>query len=96
MHKLDARYSLIEGIEVAHITIRGLDDDVISKLQVRAAERRWSMAEEVRKILHDAVADMPDTPQNLLDWTRECFAPFGDVELELPERGPMRDPPDFS
>ena len=35
-------------------------------------------------------------PQDLAKFTRECFAPLGGVELELPPRGPMREPPDFS
>ena len=54
------------------------------------------MEEEVRVILRDAVAEVSATPRNLLELTRECFAPFGDVKLEIPHRGPMREPPDFS
>lgn len=81
---------------MANITIRNLDDDVRTKLRVRAAERNRSMEEEVRVILRDAVADVRTSPQSLLELTRECFAPFGDVILEFPERGPMREPPDFS
>lgn len=81
---------------MAKITIRNLDDDVRTKLRIRAAERNRSMEEEVRIILRDAVADIPIASQCLLELTRECFAPFGDVILELPERSSMREPPDFA
>lgn len=81
---------------MADITIRNLDPDIRTKLQLRARAHDRSMEEEVRSILRDAVAEDPKTRCNLLEMTRECFAQFGDVELDLPERGPMRDPPDFS
>ena len=35
-------------------------------------------------------------PQDLAAFTQACFAPVGGVELELPPRGPMREPPDFA
>jgi len=54
------------------------------------------MAEEVRVILHNAVNDKQAAPRNLAEFTRECFAPLGGVELELPPCGYMREPPDFS
>ena len=81
---------------MASITIRNLDDDVKTRLRVRAAEHHRSMEEEVRIILRDAVNGGRTGPQNLAKFTRECFAPLGGVELELPPRGPMREPPDFS
>ena len=81
---------------MASITIRNLDDDVRTRLRVRAAEHNRSMEEEVRVILRDAVSDGRSGPRNLAAFTRRCFAPLGGVELELPPRGPMREPPDFS
>ncbi len=81
---------------MASITIRNLDDDVRTRLRVRAAEHSRSMEEEVRIILREAVTDRPSVPRDLVDFTRECFAPLGGVELELPPRGPMREPPKFS
>ena len=81
---------------MASITIRNLDDDVKTRLRVRAAEHHRSMEEEVRIILRDAVTDRRVGPRNLATFTRECFASLGGVELELPPRGPMRGPPDFS
>ena len=79
---------------MASITIRNLDDDVKRCLRVRAAENGRSMEEEARMILRDAVAD-PAPPKNLGRAIHARFAALGGVELELPERGPMRPPPDF-
>ena len=81
---------------MASITIRNLDDEVKTRLRVRAAEHHRSMEEEVRIILRDAVSGGRGGPRDLAKFTRECFASLGGVELELPPRGPMREPPDFS
>ncbi|MYD96258.1 MAG: plasmid stabilization protein [Gammaproteobacteria bacterium] len=82
---------------MASITIRNLDDDVKTRIRVRAAEHHRSMEEEVRIILRDAVNRDRTGLRNLAAFTRECFAPLGGVELELPPRsGPMREPPDFT
>ena len=54
------------------------------------------MEEEVRIILRDAVTDGRAGPRHLAKFTRDCFAPLGGVELELPTRVTMREPPDFS
>ena len=79
---------------MASITIRKLDDDVKTRLCVRAAQNGRSMEEEARQILREAVGPEPE-PENLASFIRECFALLGGVELELPPREPMRDPPRF-
>ena len=81
---------------MASITIRNLDDDVKTRLRVRAAEHHRSMEEEARIILREAVTDRRAGLRNLATFTRQCFASLGGVELELPPRGSMREPPDFS
>ena len=81
---------------MASITIRNLDDCVKARLCVQAAEPHRSMEEEARIILRDAVNDRRAAPRDLTKFTRECFAPLGGVELELPARVVMREPPDFS
>ena len=80
---------------MASITIRNLDDDVKTRLRVRSSANGRSMEEEARVILREAVGREPE-PENLARFIHECFAPYGGVELELPPREPMRDPPDFS
>ena len=79
---------------MASITVRNLDGEVKSRLRTRAAEHGRSMEKEVRVILRQAV-DLEPEPENLASFIRECFAPFGGAELELPPREPMREPPDF-
>ena len=67
-----------------------------TRLRVRAAERGRSMEEEARLILRDAVDAGEAAPRDLAAFTRECFAPLGGVELDIPPGGAMREPPDFS
>ncbi|MDE0190202.1 MAG: plasmid stabilization protein [Gammaproteobacteria bacterium] len=78
---------------MASITIRNLEDDVKTRLRVRAAEHQRSMEEEVRIILRDAVNGGRAGPRDLAKFTRECFASIGGVDLELPRRSPMRELP---
>ena len=54
------------------------------------------MEEEARIILRDAVNDGRAAPRDLAKLTGQCFAPLGSVDLELPTRAAMRNPPDFS
>lgn len=42
---------------MAQFTVRNLEDDVKTRLKRRAARRGWSMEEEVRQILRNAVKD---------------------------------------
>ena len=79
---------------MASITIRNLDDAVKTRLRVRAAANGHSMEEEARIILREAV-ERRTGPQDLAHAIRTRFAPLGGVELELPAREPMRDPPGF-
>lgn len=77
---------------MASITIRNLDDEVKTRLRVRAASHGRSMEEEARLILRDAV-ESQEGPTNLAATIQERFAPLGGVELDLPPRQPLREPP---
>lgn len=79
---------------MASITIRNLDDEVKTLLRVRAAEHHRSMEEEVRLILRDAMGRKPSS-RNLAEITQAYFGPENGVDLELPPRGPGREPPSF-
>jgi plasmid stability protein len=79
---------------MASITIRNFDDGLKRKLRLRAAHRNRSMEDEARDILRTALAEEPDT-KHLVDALRELAESFGGIELELPPRGPVREPPDF-
>ena len=80
---------------MASITIRHLDDEVKTRLRIRAAANGRSMEEEVRIILREAVGRKAE-PENLASFIRKCFEPFGGVDLDLPPREPAREPPHFS
>lgn len=77
---------------MAGLTIRNLDEEVKRRLRVRAAEHGRSMEEEAREILRGAVG-APRPGRNLAAAIRARVAAFGGVELEIPPREPMRDPP---
>ena len=80
---------------MASITIRHLDDEVKTRLQVRASANGRSMEQEAPIILREAVGWEAE-PENLASFIRECFEPIGGVELELPPREPVREPPEGS
>lgn len=78
---------------MASITIRNLDEQTKARLRVRAAHRKRSMEDEARNILRAALAEESATPRDLADAIRRRFRPLGGVELRLPGREPMREPP---
>ena len=81
---------------MASITIRNLDDGVKTRLRMQAAGNGRSMEEEARLILAEAVDREPSLAKGLGTAIHELFKPLGGVELELPPREPMREPPKFS
>ena len=83
---------------MASITVRHLDDGLKRQLRIRAAENGRSMEQEAREILKAALEleEEETVPErNLGTAIYERFRPFGGVELEIPPRDPMRDPPTF-
>lgn len=78
---------------MASITIRNLDEQTKARLRVRAAHRKRSMEDEARNILRAALVEESGTPRNLAEAIRRRFRPLGGVELHLPDRQPMREPP---
>lgn len=63
------------------LTVRNLDEEVKSRLRVRAENGR-SMEAEARAILAAALVDRPE--RGLGTWIHERFVDIGGVELELP------------
>jgi plasmid stability protein len=86
--------AIIDGM--AAITIRQLDENIKSRLRIQAAHHGRSMEEEVREILRAALSAAPPVKGNLAERIRQRFAPFGGVELKLPPRDAIREPPDLS
>ena len=81
---------------MASLTIRNLEDPVKARLRVRAAQNGRSMEEEARHILRATLSENAPQGKNLGETIRRRFAPFGGVELEMPRREPVREPPDFN
>lgn len=80
---------------MASITVRNLDESVKRKLRVQAARHGRSMEEEVREILRTTLADVDNAPADLEEAMRRRFGDFGGVELEIPPREPLREPPEL-
>ena len=78
---------------MASITIRNLDDDLERRLRIRASMNGCSMEQEVRDILRTALCEDAAPTRNLGTAIHELFKPFGGVDLEIPPREPMREPP---
>lgn len=83
------------------LLIRDLADDVKTELRVRAARNGRSMEEEARLILAAALAPPARMAADGLPWSlgetaRMFFGPENGLDLKLPPREPMRDPPEFS
>jgi plasmid stability protein len=81
---------------MATLTIRNIDAAIKERLRVRAAQHGHSMEAEVRRILQDTLRE-PERPPatNLYQRIRARFAPLGGVDLELPPREEVPDPPRF-
>ena len=79
---------------MASLTIRNLDDNVKTLLRLRAAEHGRSMEEEARLILRKAVG-RKSSSRSFAEAIRSHFGPNNGVDLELPLRGPGREPPSF-
>ncbi|MEM7247443.1 MAG: plasmid stabilization protein [Acidobacteriota bacterium] len=79
---------------MASITIRNLDESIKRRLRIQAAHNERSMEEEARTILSDALSSQSSDDLDLADSIRRRFEPFGGLDLELPSREPVREPPE--
>ncbi len=77
---------------MAALTIRNLDAAVKERLRVRAAQHGHSMEAEARSILQIALGA---PARNLYERIHARFAELGGVDLDLPAREPVREPPRF-
>jgi len=78
---------------MASITIRNIDDRTKSRLRLRAAQHSRSMEDEARTILRNALAEEAPIAVDLASAIHARFRAVGGVELEIPPREPMREPP---
>ena len=88
--------TLSEAAPQASLHIRQFDPALKEQLRIRAAHHGRSMEAEARAILKEVrMEKRPLTGADLVTAIRRRFAPFGGVELQLPPRGPGREPPRF-
>jgi antitoxin FitA len=80
---------------MSSITIRNLESSVKNRLRMRAARHRRSMEKEARDILRAALAEKTHNPANLFEAIRRRIGSLEGVELDIPRRGPLREPPRF-
>lgn len=80
---------------MATMTIRNLDDELKARLRVRAARHGVSMEEEARNIIRASLRNEAPSGASLVADIRALVEPLGGIELEVPTREPMREPPDF-
>ena len=78
---------------MASVTIRNLDERTKARLRVRAAQHGRSMEEEARTLLRTALREDTVAGRNLADAIRARFRRLGGVDLRLPAREPIREPP---
>ena len=73
---------------MATLTIRNLDDELESRLRIRAAQHDHSMEEEARSILRDVLSDSKDVREeaSIATRIRNRLSSVGRVELDLPAR----------
>lgn len=80
------------------LTVRNVKEDTKKALRLRAAHKGVSVEQEVRSILDRAVGEDDGEPregESLYAVIRRLVEPYGGFEIELPKRGPAREPPVF-
>ena len=82
---------------MTRIIIHDVDETLKHRLQARAAKHGKSMEAEIRDILHDALGGgaAGPAPANLYAAIRNVVEPLGGIQLEIPTRRLVRDPPLF-
>ncbi len=80
---------------MASMTVRNLDDQLKSRLRIRAARHGRSMEDEVREILRVALAQEDRTALDLAESIHRRFADLGGFEMPEIPREMGREPPRF-
>ena len=80
---------------MASMTIRNIDEKLKARLRIQAAKHGRSMEDEARDILKSALSTTSSRATNLVKSIRRRLESTGGVELEIPLRETMREPPRF-
>lgn len=76
---------------MATLSVRKIDEEILTRLRIRAAQKGRSMEEEARQILRQAVA----APERLGDLAVQFFGAEYGINLDLPAH-PPHEPPELS
>jgi len=76
---------------LATLSVRKIDEEILTRLRIRAAQKGRSMEEEARQILRQAVA----APERLGDLAVQFFGSEYGINLDLPVH-PPHEPPELS
>ncbi len=77
------------------MTIRNIDEALKARLRVQAAQHGRSMEDEARDILRAALSTETSRGSSLVEAIRARVEPLGGIELELPSREAIRNPPEL-
>ncbi|TNL09713.1 plasmid stabilization protein [Kosakonia cowanii] len=77
------------------MTIRNIDERLKARLRVQAAQHGRSMEDEARDILRAALSIETSRGSSLVEAIRARLEPLGGIELELPAREAIRNPPEL-
>jgi plasmid stability protein len=77
------------------MTIRNIDNQLKAPLRIKAAMHGRSMEEEARDIPRAALSVQSVCATTLVEAIRARVAPLNGIGLTLPERGSMRESPEF-
>ncbi len=80
------------GEVVAELRIEGIDADVMERLAARAKLRGRSIETEAEMILRQALVG-GESAADLARRIQARFADMGGLDIDLPEREPLGDPP---
>jgi plasmid stability protein len=82
---------------MSSITIRNLDEKSTRRLAERAADHGRTVEVEARDILQAALGAPDPTGEaiNLYQAIRSIVEPIGGMDLAVPPRQPVREPPTF-
>lgn len=87
---------MAEGVSaMASLIIRKIDEDLKRRLRLQAAQHGRSMEEEARRILTTALATHTPVSGSAGDAIAAIVDPIGGIELDLPHREAVREPPRF-
>ena len=77
------------------IIIKNFDDDLIIRLQKRAEYSGRSLEAEAKEILRVVLTESEENSLHLADKIKERFSHFGDIEIPIISRDPLREIPNF-